>query len=106
MGKAGYRVVSDIFGANTSRFGSAEDRAEYVAENLKNFNFLYKYLQETVSTILWYRLTLISLYCRASEELFALTSSQESFHFTCARYQWGRCPTTLRSADLPSQLLR
>ena len=67
MGKAGYCVVSDIFGANTSHFGSAEDQAEYVAKNLKNFNFLYKYLQETVSTILRYRMTLTSLYCRVSK---------------------------------------
>ena len=106
MGKAGYRVVGDIFGANTSRFGSAEDRAEYVTENLKNFNFLYKYPEETVSTAIRYGMTLKSIYRRASGVLFVPTSSQEYFHSTCARYQWGQCRTTLRLADLPSQLLR
>ena len=50
IGKAGYRAVVDLWNSNPSSFSSSEDRAKYVAENLKNFRFLYKFPEATVST--------------------------------------------------------
>ncbi|KAH9024687.1 hypothetical protein EDB85DRAFT_2292499 [Lactarius pseudohatsudake] len=41
IGKAGYRAVLDLWDTKPSDF-SSEDRAQCVAENLNNFQFLYK----------------------------------------------------------------
>ncbi|KAH9070765.1 hypothetical protein EDB83DRAFT_2314002 [Lactarius deliciosus] len=41
IGKAGYRAVLDLWDTKPSDF-SSEDRAKCVAENLKNFRFLYE----------------------------------------------------------------
>jgi len=50
IGKAGYQAVVDLWNSNPSSFSSSEDQAKYIAENLKNFCFLYKFPKAMVST--------------------------------------------------------
>ncbi|KAI9438850.1 hypothetical protein BJY52DRAFT_1195866 [Lactarius psammicola] len=47
IGKAGHHTVINMWDPNPSGFSPPEDRAEYIAENLKNFQFLYKFPEMT-----------------------------------------------------------
>ncbi|KAF8272767.1 hypothetical protein EI94DRAFT_1697154 [Lactarius quietus] len=49
MGKAGYPVVSNIFESDPLCFDLVKDQAKHIADSLRNFNFLYKYPEETIS---------------------------------------------------------
>jgi len=49
IGKAGHRAITNMWDADPSTFSSADDRAEHIAANLKDFRYLYKYPDATVS---------------------------------------------------------
>jgi hypothetical protein len=52
IGKLGYRTVVELWDADPFKLSSAKDWAVYVANNLMNLRFLYKFPDEMVSTCL------------------------------------------------------